>query len=66
MCSFSLPSPHLVDLGSGKVAGVSNTIIFCFSKEFLLFIGFLTFHIGITLSQDLIGPQYNPSGVLTH
>lgn len=50
MCSFSLPSPHLVDLGSGKVAGVSNTMIFCFSKEFLLFIGFLTFHVRITLS----------------
>lgn len=55
-----------MDLGSGKVAGVSNPTIFCFSKEFLLFVGFLTFHTGITLSQDLIGSQYNPSGVFTH
>lgn len=55
-----------MDLGSGKVAGVSNTMIFCFSKEFLLFTGFLPFLTRITLFQELTGPECNPSGVLTH
>lgn len=61
-----LPTPYGSDLGSGKLAGIGNTMMFCFSKA-SLFVSSLAFHrIRLGRSITLVGSSCINIQSLTH
>lgn len=61
-----LPTPYGSDLGSGKLAGIGNTMMFCFSKA-SLFVSSLAFHrIRLGRTITLVGSSCINIQSLTH